>query len=646
VHKKKIQYLYMMNYLSRAFLLMFTLGLTTDAFAQQSSLSNSASQTGDALSTESRVASSAKPLNNDPAMIRFAIMSDRTGGMLPGIFEIGVKKINLLQPEFVISVGDLIDGYTTDPKVWNAQWEEFDAIIDGLDMRFFYVAGNHDISNELLLNEWMRRKGDPYYHFVYNNVLFLVLHTEDGPGVTAGISNEQIDFIERVLQENSEVRWTFLFKHRPLWQYGNALGFERIESSLHGRNYTVFSGHHHHYFHTSRNGMKHYTLATTGGGSYLRGWEFGEFEHITLVTLPTEGEPIVAHLELSGIHDESIVTEKNYSLVQALRLGQWVDVHPTFHPNQFPNQVTVDVTMTNSEALPLSISGLFKSDFVDFYPSSTQFEVPAHTDTIITLTLTGTDFLDLHDLNESNLSLTFEASYDTDLGTLSLPVTKRLTFDYKHQVNVAELPIVPDALLDEWDQNRFTEVRSPVYLHEDWDWRGADDGWFRFSVTRSDEHLWIALEATDNRLIGIGNTDLEIHQDQFFIHLDATGKGLRDDVPDRLYGSDWIDGSYFLQARVAPSPDAEQALIATNLPEIALVAAARFDTTRGQMVAEIGIPLSYIDQVHPDSNEFRLNIGWMDHDRPENTKPSILWWRPVWGKSGDFKGAATFGRPE
>ncbi|MBP7141949.1 MAG: hypothetical protein KBA71_08580 [Opitutaceae bacterium] len=25
---------------------------------------------------------------------------------------------------------------------------------------------------------------------------------------------------------------------------------------------------------------------------------------------------------------------------------------------------------------------------------------------------------------------------------------------------------------------------------------------------------------------------------------------------------------------------------------------------------------------------FRLNIGWTDVDRPENTKPSMLWWRP------------------
>jgi hypothetical protein len=632
----------MMNYLRRTYLLMFTLGLTLDAFTQHYTQSNNPSQLGEVRFTESRVASSAKPLNNDPAMIRFAIMSDRTGGMLPGIFEIGVNKINLLQPEFVISVGDLIDGYTTDPTVWNDQWEEFDTIIDGLDMRFFYVPGNHDISNELLLNEWMRRRGDPYYHFIHNNVLFLVLHTDDGPGVTAGISEDQISFFETVLNENTEVRWTFLFKHRPLWQYGESLGFERIEEAMHDRNFTVFSGHHHHYFHTTRNDMKYYTLGTTGGGSYLRGWEFGEFEHITLVTLPAHGQPIVAHLELSGIHDESIVTEKNYSLVQALRLGKWVDVHPTFHSNQFTQEVTVEISFNNSASSPLSISGYFESEYVNFSPISTQIQVPALSDTTITLTLTHTDGIDLHALNESNLLITFNASYVTENGELSLPASRRLTFDYDHDVSLAMTPIVADGQLDDWSQDNFTEVRSPIYLHEDWDWGGPMDGWFRFSVTRSDEHLWIALEATDNRLIGIGNTNLEIHQDQFFVHLDATGKGLRDDAPDRLYGSDWIDGSYFLQARVAPSLDPLQALVTTNVPELAVVAAARYDTIRGQMIAEIGIPMSYVNPSESQSIEFRLNIGWMDHDRPENTKPSILWWRPVWGKSGDFQGASTF----
>ena len=45
-------------------------------------------------------------LNNDPDNFQFAIVTDRTGGHRPGVFEDAVHKLNLLQPEFVMSVGD------------------------------------------------------------------------------------------------------------------------------------------------------------------------------------------------------------------------------------------------------------------------------------------------------------------------------------------------------------------------------------------------------------------------------------------------------------------------------------------------------------------------------------------------------------
>ena len=56
------------------------------------------------------------------------MIADRTGGMRPGIFKKAVEKINKLQPEFVVSVGDLIDGYTTDQDIINNQWDEFSEI--------------------------------------------------------------------------------------------------------------------------------------------------------------------------------------------------------------------------------------------------------------------------------------------------------------------------------------------------------------------------------------------------------------------------------------------------------------------------------------------------------------------------------------
>src|SRR5262245_50556126 len=40
---------------------------------------------------------------------QFAIVSDRTGGHRQGVFSKAVQQVNLLQPAFVMSVGDLIE---------------------------------------------------------------------------------------------------------------------------------------------------------------------------------------------------------------------------------------------------------------------------------------------------------------------------------------------------------------------------------------------------------------------------------------------------------------------------------------------------------------------------------------------------------
>ena len=51
-----------------------------------------------------------KPFYDAADGFRFAIVSDRTGGARPGVFERAIDELNLLRPEFVISVGDLVEG--------------------------------------------------------------------------------------------------------------------------------------------------------------------------------------------------------------------------------------------------------------------------------------------------------------------------------------------------------------------------------------------------------------------------------------------------------------------------------------------------------------------------------------------------------
>lgn len=208
-----------------------------------------------------------KAFKNRAEDFQFVIMSDRTGGMRRGVFADAADKVNLLQPEFVMSVGDLIDGYTEDESLILDQWEEFDAIVERLEMPFFHVAGNHDVSNDLMLRRWHDRLGPDYYHFTYHDVLFLCLDSEP----LARIDEEQVAYVRNVIAENQDVRWTLVFLHRPLWELDGETGFEKIEALLAARPYTVFAGHQHVYRKTERHGIRYITFATTGGGSPLRG---------------------------------------------------------------------------------------------------------------------------------------------------------------------------------------------------------------------------------------------------------------------------------------------------------------------------------------------------------------------------------------
>jgi hypothetical protein len=250
-------------------------------------------------------------VNDNDRAFQFAIVTDRTGGHRPGVFEKAVSQLNLLQPEFIVSVGDLIEGGTEDLEQLDKEWTEFEDFIHQLEMPFFYVPGNHDISNPVMAKLWQEKFGRRYYHFVFHNVLFLMLNTEDPPGsAPAKLSAEQVAFARKTLADNPEVRWTIVAMHKPLWTYDEVeeTGWLDVERALAGRPYTVFAGHRHRYEKFVRNGQNYYMLATTGGGSQLRGPEAGEFDHVVWVTMKDTG-PVLANLMVEGIFPEDVQGE-------------------------------------------------------------------------------------------------------------------------------------------------------------------------------------------------------------------------------------------------------------------------------------------------------------------------------------------------
>lgn len=241
-------------------------------------------------------------LNDDPDQFHFAVVSDRTGGHRAKIFSRAVQQVNLLQPTFVMSVGDLIEGYSLKEEVVKGQWDEFDSYVKKFEAPFFYVPGNHDLTNKSQVATWGERYGKRYYHFIYKNTLFLSLCSENPPDGMGTIDKEQQEWVAKTVEANKDVRWTFVFLHKPIW---NARDLEKngwgaVEKALAGRKHNVFCGHVHRYQVFHRNGTEYYQLATTGGGSRLRGTEYGEFDHVAWITMKKDA-PLIANVMLDGI---------------------------------------------------------------------------------------------------------------------------------------------------------------------------------------------------------------------------------------------------------------------------------------------------------------------------------------------------------
>lgn len=275
-----------------------------------------------------------KPVFDDPERFQIAIMTDRTGGHRPGIWMDAVTKLNMLRPSFVMSVGDLIEGYTEDRQRALAEWDEFTGFVDQLDMKFFFVAGNHDVTNPMLQEMWREKFGAAWYSFDYKRVHFLCLLSEDP---LQRIGDEQLAFIRDDLAAHADARHTLVFLHKPLWSIaerelaaGNpdSTNWKQVEAMLADRPHTVFAGHVHHYVQYRRNGDRsYYSLATTGGSSQLRGVPYGEFDHVTWLTMEQDG-PQVVNLMLDGILPPDVVTEEESQRFRSFLAGTVVEIAP------------------------------------------------------------------------------------------------------------------------------------------------------------------------------------------------------------------------------------------------------------------------------------------------------------------------------
>ena len=263
---------------------------------------------------------------NSEKAFHFVVLSDRTGGHVPGEWERAIEEVNLLEPDFVICVGDLIEGYTQDEKTLNQQWDEFEGMTAKLRAPFFYCPGNHDVgaksspAENLSLQTYLRRHGvdgKSYYSFDYRDCHFIVLDSVTAEG-DAGFAEEQCAWLKKDVARAASARHVFVFWHYPLGE--NKKLWPPLRDILPQGKTTIFNGHWHNLAFQNTDGFPTYALACTAASKANASdvHEDGKFRMYARVAVDG-GQPVVALVPLHEIEPASFAVHA-YELQ---KLSEW-----------------------------------------------------------------------------------------------------------------------------------------------------------------------------------------------------------------------------------------------------------------------------------------------------------------------------------
>lgn len=209
---------------------------------------------------------------------RFAILGDRTGEAVPGVWEQVWRETEADHPDFVVTVGDTIQG--GDDGTVDREWQEQMRVLAPYrKYRIFFTPGNHDVWSSVSAQAFEKYTQHPlHYSFDYKQAHFTILDNSRSDA----LSSEELAFLRSDLEAHAKQPLKFVFSHRPSWILQVVLSNPHFElqelAKKYGVQYVV-AGHLHQMLHFELEGITYLSMASAGGHlrndkAYEKGWFF------------------------------------------------------------------------------------------------------------------------------------------------------------------------------------------------------------------------------------------------------------------------------------------------------------------------------------------------------------------------------------
>jgi len=206
--------------------------------------------------------------------------ADRIGGNYHDL----IARVNAMNPEFVVHLGDFTDPVPVSPHYGDAALA-FHKASEDLSMPYYLVPGNHDIGEKIhaalpkvndevsitrsAIGQYEQHFGPQRYSFQHKGCLFLVINTLL---LNSGLEDEQDQWawLDKTLRDNAGKR-VFVFAHYPLYLSSKDEPdyYDNIDEPARSRLLDMlaphsvegyYAAHVHNFFYNHLNGMHQFVL--------------------------------------------------------------------------------------------------------------------------------------------------------------------------------------------------------------------------------------------------------------------------------------------------------------------------------------------------------------------------------------------------